>query len=212
MQFAGKRAETRTSQVSHSLECNIPSSLLASNKYRTESDPSMSGRKRFLLLDTPGHGKLRETSLAHVAPKEIRGVIFVLDSSLANLHETASYLYDVLLHVQRRVEASRSQKAFRVLLACNKSDLFTALPPTRIQELLEEELGKLRNTRSKGVLDVEEGEEGTEKQWLGEGGSGDGPLSLESLAESGMEIEVLSGSVENDQWKDPLGKWIGGAL
>lgn len=202
--------DTRTSQAPLSLECSIPASLASTSKYRSENDPSLKTFKRFLLLDTPGHGKLRHIALAKIASPTIRGVVFVLDSSLTDVRGTAEYLYDVLLALQKAAGvAGAGQK--RLLVACNKSDVFTALPAGKIQKLLEEEITKMRVSRAKGILDVEDDGEGdVEKEWLGEGG--EGAFEFKAMEEVGVEVEVRGGSVERGEWKDRLGSWVGGCL
>jgi len=212
-QFANTPTETRTSQTALSLLCDIPASLSSSSKNRSSNDPSMGGHKKFYLLDTPGHGKLRSQSISQIGSlgTALRGIIFVIDSSLADISDAAGYLYDVLLAVQRQVEATGSGKGgMRILIACNKSDLFTALPPGRVKRLLEEELGKIRDSRSRGVLDVQEEGEEKEREWLGEGGDGD--FTFAGLEDSGIEVEVKGGNVNREQWRQGLGEWVGAAL
>ncbi len=96
------------------------------------------------------------------------------------LPATAEYLYDVLLALQKRMAGGRGSKApasIPVLVAANKLDLFTALPAALVKSNLEAELGRIRKTRSKGLLDSGVGADdltgGTEESdgWLGEYGS-----------------------------------------
>ncbi|CUS10636.1 unnamed protein product [Tuber aestivum] len=204
-------AETRTSQAPLSIECSVPASIASTSKYRSVNDPSLKAHKRFLLFDTPGHGKLRHIALASASSPEIRGVIFVLDSSLTDVREVAEYLYDVLLTLQNSTTSSTTTQPKKLLVACNKSDAFTALPPSKIQKLLEDEITKMRVSRSRGILDVEDDGEGNdEKEWLGEGG--EGPFTFQSMEEVGVEIEFKGGSVENGEWRDRLSPWIGSCL
>lgn len=170
----------------------------------------MKAFKRFLLLDTPGHGKLRHLALTQISSPVIRGVIFVLDSSLTDVRGTAEYLYEILLALQRSASAAGTSPK-RLLIACNKSDVFTALPASKIQKLLEEEITKMRVSRAKGILDVEDDGEGdVEKEWLGEGG--EGLFEFKGMEEVGVEVEIKGGSVERKEWGDRLGVWIGGCL
>ncbi|RPB06086.1 putative SRP receptor beta subunit [Choiromyces venosus 120613-1] len=204
-------AETRTSQAPLSLECSVPASIAGTSKYRSVNDPSLKAHKRFLLLDTPGHGKLRHIALTQISSPTIRGVIFVLDSSLADVRVVAEYLYDVLLTLQNSATSSTTTQPKKLLVACNKSDAFTALPSSKIQKLLEDEITKMRVSRSKGILGVEDDGEGNdEKEWLGEGG--EGPFTFQSMGEVGVEIEFKGGSVENGEWRDRLSPWIGSCL
>lgn len=203
--------DTRTSQTPLSLECSIPASLAGTTKYRSVNDPSMKASKRFLLLDTPGHGKLRHLALTQISSPIIRGVIFVLDSSLTDVRGTAEYLYEILLALQRSASATGPGAPKKLLIACNKSDVFTALPASKIQKLLEEEITKMRVSRAKGVLDVEDDGEGDmEREWLGEGG--EGLFEFKGMEEVGVEVEVKGGSVERKEWKDRLGAWVGSCL
>lgn len=175
------------------------------------NDPSLKAHKKFLLFDTPGHGKLRHLALTRISSPAIRGVIFVLDSSLTDVRAVAGYLYDVLLTLQNSATSSTTTQPKKLLVACNKSDAFTALPPSKIQKLLEDEITKIRVSRSKGILDVEDDGEGNdEKEWLGEGG--EGPFTFQSMEEVGVEIEFKGGSVENGEWRDRLSPWIGKCL
>lgn len=171
----------------------------------------MKSIKRFLLLDTPGHGKLRHIALTQISSPVIRGVIFVLDSSLTDIRGTAEYLYETLLALQISASVTGASVPKRLLVACNKSDVFTALPASKIQKLLEEEITKMRVSRAKGILDVEDDGEGDmEREWLGEGG--EGPFEFKGMQEVGVEVEVKGGSVDRGEWKDRLGSWVGSCL
>ena len=170
----------------------------------------MRAERAFQLLDTPGHGKLRHHALSVLdgtssnnynnTAATLRGLIFVVDaaalSSATGLTEAATYLYDVLLALQRRHTGSRSSKGpagLGVLVAANKMDLFTALPGGLVRRALEEEITKIRATRAKGLLDSGVGEQGEEREWLGEGG--EGPFRFEQMAESEVEVRVVGGNV-----------------
>jgi len=136
--------------------------------------------------------------------------VFLVDSAAGGWEDAAGYLHDVLLRVQHLQERKGAKAGvFRVLIACNKADLFTALPPSRVGSLLEEELGKVREARSKGVVGVGE-EDKEEADWLGEGGSGG--FTFGGLEEVGIEVEFKGGSAIDDGWRTGLGEWIGGSL
>ena len=208
--FASSPAETRVSQAPLSLECDIPANITASAKYRAEADPSRTGITRFLLQDTPGHGKLRPRATELVAADTTVGVVFVVDSSAQEWRDAGEYLYSVLLRIQKLQEARGAKmKAFPVLVACNKCDLFTALPAARIRRLLEEEMGTVREARSRGIVGVGE-EDREDDEWLGEGGSG--PFTFEALEEAGIQVEFAGASTLADGWRQPLGKWVGSCL
>jgi signal recognition particle receptor subunit beta len=117
-----------------------------SSHYRSPGDPAYERSRRFLLSDTPGHGKLRHFATTQLAnPTNVRGIIFVVDAASvaeeAGLNETAEYLHDVLLALQKRytgATTSKGPKEIPVLVAANKMDLFTALPPHLVAQQLEE--------------------------------------------------------------------------
>ena len=155
-----RAAATHTSQIPQSVEltvstdAGVPLSFVEAAK---EDAPGT--HKKFLLVDTPGHGKLRNFSMDDVTAREgLKGVVFVVDAAALdeNLSTTADYLYDVLLALQKRMgvgKTSRAPRAVHVLLAANKADLFTALPAALVKNNLEAELARVRAHRSKGLLD-----------------------------------------------------------
>ena len=102
-----------------------------------------------------------------------------------------------------------------MLIAANKQDLFTALPPGAVKERLEGEIERVRVSRRKGLVTV--GEEGAEVE--GEdvlGGDGEEKFSFEILEqEFGIEVDVLGGAVKGEEagkgvrrWEE----WIGACL
>lgn len=150
----------------------------------------------------------------------MRGLIFVVDSaaisSAAGLTEAATYLHDVLLLLQKRHTNARTSKgpaALSVLIAANKLDLFTALPPQLVKKSLEEEITKIRATRSKGLLDSGVGmdDQDEEREWLGEGE--EGSFRFEQMAEAEIDVKVLGGNVFGDGTEkgniDEWWAWIG---
>ncbi|CAF9924602.1 MAG: hypothetical protein ALECFALPRED_002800 [Alectoria fallacina] len=227
----GQHAETRTSQVPLSVEVSLPVSTKAvSSKYRSVNDPSNQAHKKFLLADTPGHGKLRHHAFDSVIkPQNLKGIIFMVDaadmsmgtSGAGNepLHQAAEYLHDILLLLQKRSTRSKTSKAPRelpVLIAANKLDLFTALPPPLVKTALESEISNVRSSRATGLLDSGIGmndlDIGEEKEWLGNGG--DGKFEFSQMDEVNIAVSVAGGNVlgadESDvkQWWD----WIAGNL
>lgn len=187
------------------VECSLPVGTTAnSDKYRSVNDPTHQTHKRFFLVDTPGHGKLRQHALDSISDtKNLKGIIFVVDAADLTPGEesvrlAAEYLHDTLLLLQKRLtcsKTSRAPKEMHVLVAANKMDLFTALPPNAVRSTLEKEIGKIRISRSKGLLDSGAGaghldEESDE--WLGETGSTQ--FKFEQMAESNVFVEVLGGS------------------
>lgn len=123
-------------------------------------------------------------------------------SSAAGLTEAATYLHDVLLALQKRHTTAKSSKgpsSISVLVAANKLDLFSALPAQLVKLKLQDEITKIRATRSKGLLDSGAGVEGEdeEREWLGEGG--EGAFEFKQMEESEIEIIVSGGNVTGDK-------------
>jgi signal recognition particle receptor subunit beta len=73
--------------------------------------------KKFLLVDTPGHGKLRHHALDNItSPQNLRGVIFLVDAASLStgdesVWQTSEYLHDILLLLQKRGTGSKTSKA-----------------------------------------------------------------------------------------------------
>lgn len=187
------------------------STKAASSKYRSVNDPSNQFHKRFLLADTPGHGKLRHHAFDSVIkPQNLKGIIFMLDAadiSISNsgagneaLRQAAEYLHDMLLLLQKRATSSKTSKAPKelpVLIAANKLDLFTALPAPLVKTALESEISNVRSSRTKGLLDSGIGmnnlDIGEEKEWLGDGG--DGKFEFSQMDEVNVAVNVAGGNV-----------------
>ncbi|KEY72479.1 hypothetical protein S7711_05154 [Stachybotrys chartarum IBT 7711] len=196
-------AQTHTSQVAHAVELNASTDSALKTSYKNHEDATGTHTK-FLLVDTPGHGKLRNVAVGKLERAEkLKAIVFVVDAAALSEHETlaptASYLYDVLLYLQRRAndKSKATKSAVPVLIAANKMDLFTALPSTMVKSHLEAELTRIRASRSKGLLDSGVGMDdvGSEEQdaWLGEYGSD--KFSFRQMQEFDIEVEVMPGSV-----------------
>ena len=211
------------------MEVSLPITIAtASSKYRSTNDPSLQVHKRFLLVDTPGHGKLRYHALESIVkPQNLKGIIFLVDAANIStssdghggegLREAAEYLHDVLLQLQKRSsvsKTSRAPKELPVLVAANKLDLFTALPAPLVRTALESEITKVRSSRGKGLLDSGTGmnEVDEERDWLGDGG--DGAFNFSQMEEVNVPVAVIGGNVTGTdnadiaKWWD----WIGGNL
>jgi signal recognition particle receptor subunit beta len=201
-------ATTRTSTSPLAVEALLPEGHTpSSSHYRSPGDPAFERARRFLLLDTPGHGKLRHFASSQLAnPSNVRGIVFVVDAASiaeeAGLNEAAEYLHDVLLALQKRytsAKTSKGPKEIPVLLAANKMDLFTALPPHLVRVSLEKAISQVRKSRAKGLKDsgVAMGgdEDGIdeERDWLGEGG--EGAFQFQQMEEVGTSVAVLGGNV-----------------
>lgn len=218
---------TRTSQVpSPPVDLTLPPSIpIASNKYRSEHDDSSLVSTPYKLIDTPGHGKLRVSqSMRFLAEPSLRGVIFVVDAASLDpadgpgTRDAATYLHDVLLRLQRRrtnkVHKGKSQSEIPVLIAANKQDLFTALPPGAVRERLEAEIERVRSSKSRGLVTV--GSELAEEPEEALGGDGEDKFSFKLLKEEfDIGVEVIGGAVGGDEagkgvrrWEE----WIGSCL
>jgi hypothetical protein len=188
-------------------ECSLPvDTVAASNKYRSVNDPTNQVHKKFLLVDTPGHGKLRHHAFQNLtSTSNLRGVIYVVDATTLGageegLREAADYLHDLLIVMQKFMGEGKSSKAPKelpILIAANKMDLFTALPAALVKSSLEREITKVRVSRSKGLLDsgVGLGDEQDEEKddWLGEMGSED--FKFSQMEEFDISVEVAGGNV-----------------
>ncbi|PSR83290.1 signal recognition particle receptor beta subunit [Coniella lustricola] len=220
-------SETHTSQTPSSTELAVNESRTSS--YREDLDATGATAARFLMIDTPGHGKLRHFAYERLGAEGIQGVklkavVFVVDAAAISepevLADTAAYLYDILLRLQKRVASAKSGKApyaIPVLVAANKTDLFMALPGKLVKSNLEKELGRIRKTRSKGLMDSGVGaddlgggaDEGDD--WLGEYGSEE--FKFEQLREFDIDVAVEAGAVLGDKPRvDKWWTWIGEKL
>lgn len=239
----GVAGATHTSQEVGSAVCELPADVAGGeDKYRSVNDTETRVRPKVMVVDTPGHGKLRHLALDQLTgltsgssskakqtkqKKVIAGVVFVVDSaavaSTGSLTETAEYLHDILLLLQKRhARENKGSKAARtvpVLVAANKQDVFTALPPQIIQARLEEAISKIRTTRSKGLLDsgMGMGDEGEDEEgsWLGEYGAN--VFQFAQMEEFGVDVSVRGGIVVGEGDGEGEGvrewwAWIGGSL
>ncbi|KAL8873578.1 MAG: hypothetical protein Q9174_000970 [Haloplaca sp. 1 TL-2023] len=223
----GRPIATHTSQTPSIVEVSLPvKTPVASSRFRSPNDPTWEVTKKLLVQDTPGHGKLRHYAVDSIGkPQNIHGIIFVVDaadlSSDTNdgARQTAEYLHDVLLQLQKQVTGSKTSKARRempVLVAANKLDLFTALPAPLVRSTLESEITKIRKSLSQGLLDsgvgVKDVDSAEEKEWLGE--VGDGKFGFSQMEDFNVHVTVSGGNVTGSegpdiqQWWD----WIGSVL
>ncbi|KAK6501625.1 hypothetical protein TWF481_009460 [Arthrobotrys musiformis] len=179
----------------------------------TDSQDEGTSTKPFHIRDTPGHSKLRNTAInTIVQPTEsCIGVVYVIDSAVlsiqARVTETAEYLYDLLLAIQKRYatlsETSTSAESVPLLIACNKNDLFTALPSAKISNLLQAELSRMKETKRKGLLNAGAGENDDEDLDFVLGDAASDQITWEGLKEFGVDVSVQSGSVKGgavDGW------------
>ncbi|KAF2098565.1 P-loop containing nucleoside triphosphate hydrolase protein [Rhizodiscina lignyota] len=226
----GSPAPTHLSQTPSTVQVQLPPSTKAdSQKYRSEHDPTAKQRPKFLIIDTPGHGKLRNHAFEQLRKPQphLKGIIFVVDSaslssdtpgrSAAGLTEAAQYLHDILLLLQKRYTGAKSSKGppeLPVLIAANKLDLFTALPAQLVKSALEAEITRIRTTRAKGLLDsaVKDETLEEEREWLGDGG--EGKFEFGQMEEVNVPIKVVGGNVIGADGSDISGwwEWIGEQL
>ncbi|PLN77459.1 P-loop containing nucleoside triphosphate hydrolase protein [Aspergillus taichungensis] len=235
---------THTSQSSTLATVSLPASVqTASNRFRSVNDTSLKDISRnpvkYRVKDTPGHGKLRGSqglsqlatmSTSNDSNMKARGVLFMVDTAALSdpetLRDTASYLYDVLFVLQRRALKKKGKNVAKVageipvLVAANKQDLFTALPPGSVRQCLEAEIDRIRKSKSKGLMDANTdfgaGEE--EDDILGSNDVND-TFTFDLLGdEIGISVEVVGGAVKGDE-EGNLGagvrkweEWIGQCL
>ncbi|KAF2850452.1 P-loop containing nucleoside triphosphate hydrolase protein [Plenodomus tracheiphilus IPT5] len=213
---------THTSTTPLTISALLPSPHVpASSHYRSPGDPAYERSRRFLLLDTPGHGKLRHHAFSHLTSpqhlKSIRAILFVVDAAALaeepGLIDAAEYLHDILLALQKRYTHAKTSKGpdeIPVLIAANKMDLFTALPVGLVKVQLEKGIEGVRRSRERALRDaggvLNGGEEGDEeREWLGEGG--DGEFGFGMMGESGVSVEVLGGNVVGKEGGGVGGWW-----
>jgi hypothetical protein len=89
-------------------------------------------------------------------------------------------------------------------------DLFTAQPSAIVKSLLEKEIGKVRSSRSKGLLEssIENGgdlDDMDHDDWLGETGSNQ--FKFEQLVEFSISIEVAGGCALGESQTDAQKWW-----
>ncbi|OHE98338.1 signal recognition particle receptor beta subunit [Colletotrichum orchidophilum] len=214
-------ATTHTSQRPQTVELTASRDSKTAQSFRNHEDTSGTHTK-FLLVDTPGHGKLRNYALGKLASitsggsksSKLKAIVFMVDAAAIGENEalapTASYLYEVLLGLQKRAASSKSSKPpppIPVLVAANKTDLFTALPGALVKSNLEAEITRIRSSRSKGLLDSGVGidEVGSEEHddWLGAYGTE--KFTFDQLREFDVDVDVIAGNVTGsttgpDRW------------
>lgn len=213
----GTLKSTHTSQTPYTLSTVLPSTARAgSAKYRSDNDEEATTKQKILLIDTPGHGKLRHFAmdiLSAPTTQPLAGIMFVVDAAALStsdaLSTAAEYLHDVLLLLQKRYTTAKTSKVgaeVQVLIVANKLDLFTALPPTLVKRELEKEISKVRETRAKGLRPAGTDEEDDdEKEWLGEGG--DGEFKFSQMEEANVRVDVKGGNVTGEDGSDVQEWW-----
>ena len=143
----------------------------------------------------------------------------MLDSSDSSAsRDTAAYLHDTLLALQRRTTGKGSKKAktaLPVLIAANKQDLFTALPAGAVKDRLQSEIERVRVSRSKGLSAVgQDTDEDTGEDVLG--GGGEEKFTFKLLEEEyDTRVDVIGGAVKGEEAGKGVQRWLewmGGCL
>ena len=197
----------------------------ASARYRSRQDSSIQMNRRLFLIDTPGHAKLRYHAMEKISNlRNLTGVIFVVDAAdcsagSSGLNKAAEYLYDILLQLQMRPtlpETLGRPKAIPVLVAVNKSDMFTAAPPAVVGKCLEAEINHVRTSRAQGLPDSGSGLSGLhssqESDRLGDGGNQ--PFTFVELTDVNVPVEIIGGNVLGDggpevaKWWEWIGRYL----
>lgn len=151
-------------------------------------------------------------SISKDASTKLRGVIFMVDTAAlvdeATLRDTATYLHDVLLILQKRALGKGKSSTKRVaevpvLVAANKQDLFTSLPPGSVREKLEGEIDRIRKSKAKGLMDasMDTGLDADEDDVLGDDDAR-GTFTFKFLEEVGVKVDVVGGAVKGDQQEE----------
>ncbi len=139
----------------------------------TSTTPNVSENSKYVLVDTPGHPKLR-----YIA-NNLHGAayVFVLDTAASgtshSVRPEAEYLYELL--------GSRSKVP--VLVACNKAELFSSIPVPRLKNMLQEEMQLLRKSQAASIGKMDEQEAS---------GLLDTPFTFDDY-----DIEFIQGSAKN---------------
>lgn len=137
----------------------------------------------YKVIDTPGHPKLRHR-LRDLEPPE--GYVFVIDAASPPVNSVkveADMLYELL-----------PQKK-PILVACNKSELFSSLPANTIRKLLETEIEGLRKSRNASLDHVDEKDTTYFGQEMG-------PFTFDN-----EDVQLVEGSVDKGQIDGWL-EWI----
>lgn len=113
-----------------------------------------------------------------------------------------------------QAKSSKDPQSIPVLVAANKQDVFTSLPTGLVKSKLEEEIARVRSTRSKGLLDSgigmedEVGGGDEEGNWLGEYGSRE--FEFKQMEECGVDVVVAGGNVRGEgDANGVVGEWWG---
>ncbi|CAI4045886.1 hypothetical protein SUVZ_11G0650 [Saccharomyces uvarum] len=152
------------------------------------------------LVDFPGHVKLRYKLSEYLKTRaaSIKGLIFMVDSTIdpKKLTTTAEFLVDILL-----ITESSCENGVDILIACNKSESFTARPSSKINDALENEIQKIIERRKKSLNEV--------KRKVNEDEDTENSLDVLQYA-NGFKFANMEGSVvafEGSVSKNNISKW-----
>jgi len=141
------------------------------------------------IIDCPGHPRLAHLLRQSLSIHRPRGTILLIDSANINkdLNAVANVVYSMLLAIPRPAH---------VLIVANKTDLFTALPVSKVRDLLESEISSLKKTRDSSVDDDDE--------VITLGGT---DFKFSELESEGFVIDWTRGSIESREVAGIL-EWI----
>lgn len=186
-------------------------------------------QKSFQLVDFPGHLKLsqllRQLILDHITASQLKGIIYVVDSSSWTLDQEENITAIARELFQLFSITEKVPNGVDYLFAVNKQDLFDSRPVHKVKQLLELELAKVvaeevsqgRAAGSSGIEKDEEDmgglriEETTREFWRAAVGSR--PFKFE-LLEGNTEFvggSVIKGATESwENWFDEKAVNYGG--
>ncbi|KAF2395699.1 hypothetical protein EJ06DRAFT_517404 [Trichodelitschia bisporula] len=226
----GAPTATHTSLTPLTIAAPLPATHTPSSaRYRSTNDAALR-LVPILFTDTPGHGKLRHLALGLITPAPPTppptGLIFVVDAAAlsseadnAGLRDAAEYLHDVLLALQRAYERAKSSVAREIplVVVAGKLDLFTALPAGVVRSLLEAEIGRVRETKARGIVGVGKGGDGLGGEEVVEegalGGRAEGKFEFGVMEEWGIKVSVVGGNVRGEgPGVTGLWDWVAGQI
>lgn len=111
----------------------------------------------YVLREYPGNSKLLNLYLYRDLKdksflKNVKGIIFMVDSSNFDAFEVSRMLFEIL------TQTELLPNGVDILLACNKQDLFQSKPVFKIRQLLETEMNNLKENSLKNLNKVDSDE------------------------------------------------------
>lgn len=151
--------------------------------------PSATKSFKFKLMEFPGHVKLRYRLYDTLKESSsLKGLIFVVDSTVEpqKLTETAEFLYEILRLTERFPEG------VDIMIACNKSESFSARPPMKIKDALEKEIGSIIERKAKSLASVNKTGSGSDPN----DEDGADPQALDFQSTRQFRFDALDGNVD----------------